>query len=585
MAKETADFWVNQPPREQAQWGQDFLSRLEVDRESLISVCILDTGVNSGHRLLKPVIDETDCHCYHPDWGVHDHKGHGTNMAGLAAYGNLQQYLESNGSIRVEHILESVKILPPGIEKNHKDLWGEITSQGVYRAEVQAPDRKRVVCMAITAEDTRDRGRPSSWSATIDQIISGAEDGIKRLMLVAVGNFTSSITQIALYPATQITDAIHDPAQSWNALSIGAYTQLTQLSDPTLNGYYPVAGVNQLSPFSTTSYTWEENKWPIKPDVVFEGGNAAVDGSGFVTECEDLSLLTTYYKPTERLFDSFNMTSAATAQAAHFAAKIMVEYPNYWPETVRALIVHSAEWPQELKRQFAADDKKSQIANVLKCCGYGVPDLGKALYCASNSLTMVSQAEIQPYEKRDGRARTKDMHFYELPWPVEILRDLGEAKVEMRITLSYFIEPGPGEVGWKDRYRYPSHLLRFDINSPGESQNEFLRRINAAVWDEENGKPDTESASDHWMIGSQSRDKGSIHSDIWKGTAVELALSNMIAVSPRIGWWRERTHLGKCSSQTRYSLIVSIRTPGQDVDIYTPVAQKIATLTPVEIKT
>jgi hypothetical protein len=127
--------------------------------------------------------------------------------------------------------------------------------------------------------------------------------------------------------------------------------------------------------------------------------------------------------------------------------------------------------------------------------------------------------------------------------------------------------------------------LRFDINSPGESKDEFLPRINAAVRDEENGHPGTESASAHWVIGSQNRDKGSIHSDIWKGTAADLALTNMIAVSPRIGWWRERTHLGKCCSQTRYSLIVSIRTPGQDVDIYTPVAQKIATLTPVEIKT
>ena len=31
---------------------------------------------------------------------------------------------------------------------------------------------------------------------------------------------------------------------------------------------------------------WDEN-WPYKPDVVFEGGNYAKDGQGFITSAED----------------------------------------------------------------------------------------------------------------------------------------------------------------------------------------------------------------------------------------------------------------------------------------------------------
>ena len=68
-----------------------------------------------------------------------------------------------------------------------------------------------------------------------------------------------------------------------------------------------------------------------------------------------------------------------------------------------------------------------------------------------------------------------------------------------------------------------------------------------------------------------------------RGTAVDLSTSNMIAIIPRIGWWRERTHLRKYSRSTRYALIVSIRTPAQEVDIYTPVAQMIATTVPIKI--
>lgn len=578
-AKTTAAFWTEQSNREQAEWAENLIERLQVDRESLVSICILDTGVNHGHPLLSQMLDGVDCHSVDSRWGTHDHHGHGTLMAGVSGYGNLMEILPENGSVFVNHILESVKILPAH-EENDPELWGDITSQGVSLVEIQAPNRKRVCCMAVTSDDTRDRGNPSSWSGALDQITSGADDGTKRLMIVSAGNITD-FNQVTNYPDAQLSDSIHDPAQSWNALTVGAFTQLDTLTDPTLRGYTPIAQENQLSPFSTTSSTWDD-KWPIKPEIVMEGGNMAVDGGGFATICDDLSLLSTHYQPQTQLLSCFNMTSAATSQAANFAAKIQVRYPDYWPETVRALMVHSAEWPEPLKQQFARNNSKTEIKKLLRACGYGVPNLERALYSASNSLTLISQAEIQPFEFRDGRNRTRDMHIYDLPWPKEALLEKYDMQVEMRITLSYFVEPGPGEIGWKDRYRYASHSLRFDINSPDEVKEHFVQRINAAARDEDEGHPGTSSASNHWVIG-QARDKGSIHSDIWQGSAAELADSHHIAVYPRIGWWRERKHLGKCESRTRYALIVSIYTPEQEVDIYTPVAQQIGISVPVTV--
>lgn len=580
-AKSTATFWTDQPNREQAEWVESLIERLTVDRESLVSICILDTGVNQGHALLSQMLDDVDCHSVDSPWGTHDHDGHGTLMAGVTGYGNLMEILSGNGPVSVSHILESVKILPAHGE-NDPELWGDITSQGISLAEIQAPDRKRICCMAVTCNDTRDRGNPSSWSGALDQITSGADDGTKRLMIVSAGNITD-INQVANYPGAQLDDSIHDPAQSWNALTVGAFTQLDTLTDLTLRGFTPIAQENQLSPFTTTSSTWDD-KWPIKPEIVMEGGNMAVDGGGFATECDDLSLLSTHYQPQTQLLNCFNMTSVATSQAANFAAKIQVRYPDYWPETVRALMVHSAEWPEPLKQQFARDNSKTEIKKLLRACGYGVPNLERALYSASNSLTLISQAEIQPFEFRDGRNRTRDMHIYDLPWPSDILLERHDMQVEMRITLSYFVEPGPGEIGWKDRYRYASHALRFDVNSPGEPRNLFVRRINAAARAEDEGHPGTSSPSGHWIIG-QARDRGSIHSDIWQGTAAQLADSKHIAVSPRIGWWRERNHLGKCESRTRYALIVSIYTPEQEVDIYTPVAQQIGISVPISVNT
>ena len=584
-AKETAAFWLDMQNCEQAEWVRDLQGRIEVGRDPNVSVCILDTGINNGHPLLAPVLCDDDCMVVDPRWGVDDHNGHGTLMAGIAAYGDLKECLSNGDPISIEHCLESVKIIPRPPLENRQELWGHITTQAISRAEIRAPHRNRVICSAISATDSRDRGRPSSWSGQIDNLASGAEDGIKRLLVECAGNLTD--LQLAIdYPSAQLTDSVHDPAQSWNALTIGAYTELDDIVDPTLAGFMPLARAGQLSPFTTTSLVWD-NKWPNKPDVVMEGGNLSHDGQGFYDESEDLSLLSTFYMPVTRHFASHNMTSAATAKAAWLAAKIQSYYPESWPETVRALIVHSAEWTTALKEQFLTDQTKGSYAKLLRICGYGVPDLARALYSAGNALTLISQAEIQPYEKRENSSgyRTKEMHLYDLPWPKEVLLALPQdTEVSMRVTLSYFIEPGPGEIGWKDRYRYASHGLRFDVKSPVESSDDFVRRINAAIWTEEEGRPGTQSAADHWVIGANGRDKGSIHSDIWQGTAAELANSGSIAVYPIIGWWKERYHLGRFNNRTRYSLIVSIMTPAEDIDIYTPVANILGITVPVTIE-
>jgi len=374
----------------------------------------------------------------------------------------------------------------------------------------------------------------------------------------------------------KITDSVHDPAQSWNALTAGAYTTLDQISDPTYSGYSPVASKNTLSPFTTTSSTWEENKWPIKPELILEGGNLAIDDSGFATECPDLSLLSTFRDPQQAHFSYFNMTSAAASRLGWMAGKLQSLNSKFWPETVRALLVHSAEWPDELKAQFIGDDKKTSYKYLLGICGYGVPNLERAMYSAQNSVTLIAQSTLQPFDKKpkgESGFRTKDMHIYELPWPKEVLLSLPDnIKVEMRVTLSYFVEPGPGEIGWKDRYRYASHALRFDLNSPGEPKTDFIKRINKEARDKDEGKPGTKSPTDHWVLGSQARDRGSIHSDIWKGTAADLADSNLIAISPTIGWWRERSYLGKWNKETRYSIVVSIKSEDETIDVYSPVA-------------
>ena len=298
-----------------------------------------------------------------------------------------------------------------------------------------------------------------------------------------------------------------------------------------------------------------------------------------------LSLLTTHATPQERLFTTTNATSAATAQCARMAAQLMAAYPDLWPETIRALIVHSAEWTDAMRSQFLPANgraAKTQIEQLIRRCGYGVPDLERACWSASDSLTLIVQDHLTPFQREKGKEpKAREMHLHALPWPLQELEALGETPVEMRVTLSYFIEPNPSERGIRSRYRYESHGLRFDVRRPAESTEEFRARVNVAAREEEEGTRD-QGTDPGWTLGKQKRHRGSLHSDTWRGTAADLASRGVLAVYPALGWWKTRPALGRYDRSVRYALLVSIRAPGVEIDLYNAVALRIPVPVAVE---
>lgn len=579
-AKETAEFFDALSPEEQQEWVDDFLNnaRFVWTDQSIPHVCLLDTGVNNGHPLIAPALDDSDLHTVEPAWGTDDAEGHGTGMAGLALVGDLTEVLASTQPVQIGHRLESVKLLPQdGANAGDPKHHGYLTTEAIARPEITAPQRRRVFGMAVTAMDNRDRGRPSAWSAAVDRLAADVdgEGASPRLLVVSAGNIDDPNAWIH-YPDSNSTDGIHDPGQAWNALTVGAYTDLTHISEPGAGGYQPIAPAGGLSPFSTTSATWQSH-WPLKPDVVFEGGNAAKDAYGAVW-MPSLSLLTTNHKLTHKLFTTLNATSAATALATRMAAQVMASYPNLWPETVRALIVHSAQWTDRMKRMFLplhGPISKSDHENLVRHCGFGVPDLNRALWSVSNSLTMVVEEYLHPFKREGSNEPTlRDMNLHRLPWPLAELEALGDTEVQMRVTLSYFIEPNPSARGFRSRYRYESHGLRFDVKRPLETDAAFRSRINAAARDEEEGTRDG-GDDPGWLIGKQKRHKGLLHSDIWRGSAADLASRGVLAVYPALGWWKTRPRLERYERTARYALVVSIRAPEVDVDLYNAVANQI----------
>ena len=582
-AKETADFFDARPPEEQPQWVDNLFQRMTVPGEgdAVPYVCILDTGVNNVHPLLAPSLSDRDMHTVEPGWGTNDNEGHGTEMAGLVLLGDLTDALGSNDPVTVFHRLESVKLLDRnGSNNGGPEHHGYLTIQAVNRPAITAPERQRVFSMAVTAKDSRDRGRPSVWSATIDRLAVDYENQgeTPRLFVISAGNVDDP-NAWAVYPDSNSSDGIHDPAQAWNALTIGASTELVHITEPDTDDYQPVAPAGGLSPFSTTSRTWGSH-WPFKPDVVFEGGNAAKDALGAVW-MPSLSLLTTNAKTNQRLLTTTNATSAASALAARMAVRLMAEYPKLRVETIRGLMVHSAEWTPAMLTTFLTtptSPRKSDIANLVRHCGFGQPDMERALWSIENSLTLICEERLRPFKREGSKAPTlREMNLHRLPWPLVELEALGETKVEMRVTLSYFIEPNPSARGISSRYRYESHGLRFEVKRPYESEEEFRIRINLAARDEEE-QTNTRSGDDpNWRLGTRNRHKGSLHSDIWVGQAADLASRGVIAVYPVTGWWKTRQKLERYEQSVQYSLIVSILAPEVDAGLYSAIESMLVT--------
>lgn len=580
-AKEIPTEFLRLSAQEQGTFVTNLAGRLVSPNLNAPSVCILDYGIHMEHPLLRPFVTNEDVQVFNPDWYIVDpNHTHGTEMAGLAIFGDkLPELLAGNQIVTLTHRLESVRMLHSELPHS-EEIWGYVTQECLSKAETQAAQRCRVACLPVTASDNgRDHGRPSSWSGAIDQHSSGQLDNHQRLYVIAAGNIRDIVTSTDYrYPETNLGSSVEDPGQSWNALTVGAFTDRVQIRSEDFDGYQPIAPRGGLCPSSRTSDSWEDKVWPIKPDIVMEGGNYACPPSGGVDGCDDLALLTTSLYPTGRLLTWSSDTSAATAQAARLAAILMVDYPELWPETIRGLIVHSAEWTNEMNRQTPGDREEDRH-HRLRCFGYGVPNEDRARHTIENRVSLVHQGTIQPYILNGTEAKTNHFILHSLPWPSDVLRDMHDQDVTIKITLSYFIEPSPGRRGWGRKFRYASHGLRFALRGPTETELQFRQRISSQEWEEEGNRPSTRDPID-WSIG-RLRKKGSIHCDWWTSSAEELSQCGQVAVYPVTGWWRERKHLEFVEKQTRYSLIITISTPDIDVDLYTPIAQQVGLITEV----
>ena len=297
------------------------------------------------------------------------------------------------------------------------------------------------------------------------------------------------------------------------ALTVGACTDLITIDKTKWPSLEPLAGQGQLSPSSTTSLLWRRS-WPFKPDVVAEGGNGSLDSKKVppvMVGPESVRLLATSHDLTKTPLAESGDTSAAAADVARVCGHLSARYPTYWPETIRALVVHGARFTPAMRAHLPLVPVKKDKEVLLRRFGYGRVNLDGSLNSTTKQPTLVLQESIRPYTKEEGATKLGKLNMHALPWPLEQLQQLGAASVAMRITLSYFVQPNPSRRGWQSKFRYQSHGLRFAAKGSTETDQRFRQRINQLERDEL-APDEQESISDpdgaHWFLGSQLRARG-----------------------------------------------------------------------------
>ena len=540
--------------------------KLDSPESNAPKVCVIDSGIQERHSLLRAAIDSQTSTSWIP--GETDQTsdyvssgGHGTSVAGAILY---PRNIPRSGSEKAVCWIQNARILqadrklpeqlfPPILLNEIVEFYNKKTGTRIFNHSItgSVPCRNRYM---------------SAWAASIDNLTWQKKD---ILFIVAAGNlpldgrigFTrlsvkEHIAANRIHPDYLLEDScrIANPAQSFQALTVGSIA---------LNYYYapPYSSISQKDKPSAFSCSGLGIWNTIKPEVVEYGGDLVKDEATppNIIIHKDVSpeLVRSTLNGGPAIGSDKVGTSFAAPKVSHIAARLAAELPNESCLLYRALIVQSARWPEWTN---ANDVNK---LHVLRQIGYGLPNVDRALGNAPNRITLMTTGER--------RIVAKQAHIYQVKLP-EKLRSPGENfKILVEVTLSYKAQPRRTR---RNRRKYLSTWLDWECSKKGEDPKCFLAR----VLKESEAPEDAEKGEGlfKWMLGKQnnhgiikdvSRSAGTIQKDWTVVNSFELTEAFSIAVVGHEGWNNDP------EASVPYSLVVSFEAIQADIEIYAPLAE------------
>lgn len=420
---------IDRPPRVSLRVSQQLDISLQdlqpspAPPDNASGICILDSGIASGHPLLAPAIGEATAvpaQMGNPT----DDNGHGTMVAGLALYGDVQDCIQRRQFVP-KLWLYSARVLN---QDNRFDDEALITTQMRQAIEYF---KNTYDCKVFNASLGDDRlpfngGKVSAWASILDHL----SRELNVLIVVSAGNYNHESPQegdddhhVQGYPGYLLNPSarIIEPATGCIVLTVGALANSADVPAGAATSVTnrPIAQAKQPSPFTRSG---PGIGGAIKPELCELGGNCVYDAltrtTRTLSESAMISLNRDYL---QRLFKADSGTSYAAPRVAHIAAHVWAEFPQGQANLIRALLAASASIPEEAQRILSPISSSA----VRQLCGYGIPSRDTALRSDSNRVILYAQGEL-PFDM---------FHIYEVPIPDEIYSIDGQRRIS--ITLAF----------------------------------------------------------------------------------------------------------------------------------------------------
>lgn len=520
--------------------------------ENAPGLVILDSGLTTGHPLLAPAVG--DAQSFLPGKDASDEHGHGTLIAGLGLYGDIETAIQT-GELTPRLRIFSGRIL----DENNENITGFVEKQ-VDEAVRYFHESYDCKIFNLSFGDLRKPylgGHIKGLSYVLDTL--SRELGV--LFIVSAGNVPGSqkngLEWKNDYPVymTEDTWAIVEPAPALNVITIGSLARHDQTTnsqrysgDPA---EVPIARHNQPSPFSRHGHSIGG---AIKPDLMSYGGNWAVNtraGVNVLVSNSGLGELSTSREfAGGRLLADESGTSMAAPHVAHLATSILSVYPEADRDVVRALLVSHAAIPEVCEALFEDEEILRRV------CGYGQVDSRALFRSLENEVTMVATGKIP----------NKSHHFYEIPIPEDFLSN-GRRLREICIGMSYtpYVR--------STRISYKASRIDFKLVTAPDLDNVATMFNNATEKADYDNIPEMNNRN----VSSTIRGKGTVQAATWSFTQfnsrAKLRNNRLFVVVTRNDYPWGELH---SASVEPYALVVCFRDrSNQEARLYSQVQAKL----------
>jgi len=403
------------------------------------AIAILDSGILSNHPLLeKAVGDEIAVPLLSSDKikeeKPQDDVGHGTKVAGIALYGDIKRCIEER-RFNPEIWILSAKVMYKNdigeAEYNPEELL-EHQLERAIRYFIENYPNCKVVNISLGDKYKKMFGNKRQFP--LATLIDELAKELDIIFVISAGNLNPEENGYPnRYPNYLIEETpkvkIIDPASSAYAVTVGAVSQEFGPSDrrPQEILFSP-AKENYPSPFTCVGLGY---KRMIKPELVEEGGNIIYSPSDPL-KTEDIGGKLVVINPDwlkdGKLFTVAHGTSFSAPKVSHYLAKLFNFFPDRSPNLIKALLLASAEIPDERPQPLSDvnfNDSDSKLLDLLKIYGYGKPNFERAISSEINDVLLIAENRIKP----------NSIHLYYFYLPREFIEQSG--KREISVVLVY----------------------------------------------------------------------------------------------------------------------------------------------------